>query len=202
MVERESVFCCHSLPLLLCNSPPPPPPHHHHHGQIQLFFRETSLSFSPPAGKKGTNSYKTRRVLKESFTSRRGHVNREPPYLGSNELPEIASEHQIHESEGIVKMRAAYELGAHVLENAVSSNLQFDLLHCFSCTNQIWPFTSPTQSPCAEPRCVWNQYFTAGSTGGVTWPNNRTTLTADGSPAAQFGHTISIIRTGVGILTC
>uniref|UniRef100_A0A6N2MUY4 Uncharacterized protein n=1 Tax=Salix viminalis TaxID=40686 RepID=A0A6N2MUY4_SALVM len=82
-----------------------------------------------------------------------------PPYLGSNELPEIASEHQIHESEGIVKMRAAYELGAHVLENA------------------------------------------AGSTGGVTWPNNQTTLTADGSPAAQFGHTISIIRTGVGILT-
>ncbi|KAG5236959.1 hypothetical protein OIU76_011750 [Salix suchowensis] len=43
---------------------------------------------------------------------------RKPPYLGSNELPEIASEHQIHESEGIVKMRAAYELGAHVLENA------------------------------------------------------------------------------------
>ncbi|KAF9677321.1 hypothetical protein SADUNF_Sadunf08G0095700 [Salix dunnii] len=41
-----------------------------------------------------------------------------PPYLGSNELPDISSEHQIHDSEGIVKMRAACELAARVLENA------------------------------------------------------------------------------------
>lgn len=41
-----------------------------------------------------------------------------PPYLGSNELPDIASEHQIHDSEEIVKMRAACELAARVLENA------------------------------------------------------------------------------------
>ncbi|CAK7326523.1 unnamed protein product [Dovyalis caffra] len=41
-----------------------------------------------------------------------------PPYFGSNELPEISSEHQIHDSEGIVKMRAACELAARVLENA------------------------------------------------------------------------------------
>lgn len=41
-----------------------------------------------------------------------------PPYLGSNELPDISSEHQIHDSEGIVKMRAACELAARVLDNA------------------------------------------------------------------------------------
>ncbi|CAL0318118.1 unnamed protein product [Lupinus luteus] len=41
-----------------------------------------------------------------------------PPYVGSNILPEIASEHQTHDSEGIVHMRAACELAARVLKHA------------------------------------------------------------------------------------
>ncbi|GFZ18496.1 methionine aminopeptidase 1B [Actinidia rufa] len=34
-----------------------------------------------------------------------------------------------------------------------------------------------------------------------TWEDNWTTLTADGSPAAQFEHTILITKTGAEILT-
>ncbi|CAI8595646.1 unnamed protein product [Vicia faba] len=41
-----------------------------------------------------------------------------PPYVGSNILPEIASEHQIPDSDGIAKMRAACELAARVLNFA------------------------------------------------------------------------------------
>ena len=41
-----------------------------------------------------------------------------PPYLGSNILPEISSEYQIHDSEGIACMRAAGELAARVLNYA------------------------------------------------------------------------------------
>jgi methionyl aminopeptidase len=41
-----------------------------------------------------------------------------PPYVGSNLLPEISSEYQIHDSEGIACMRAACELAARVLDNA------------------------------------------------------------------------------------
>lgn len=41
-----------------------------------------------------------------------------PPYVGSDILPEIASEYQIHDSEGIAKMRAACELAARVLNFA------------------------------------------------------------------------------------
>lgn len=44
--------------------------------------------------------------------------------------------------------------------------------------------------------------LTMGSIECVTWPDNWTTLTADGSPAAQFEHTILITRTGAEILTC
>jgi len=40
-----------------------------------------------------------------------------------------------------------------------------------------------------------------GSIDSVTWPDNWTTLTADGSPAAQFEHTILITKTGAEILT-
>ncbi|CAI0459005.1 unnamed protein product [Linum tenue] len=43
--------------------------------------------------------------------------------------------------------------------------------------------------------------FTIGSTDCITWPDNWTTLTADGGPAAQFEHTILITRTGAEILT-
>lgn len=41
-----------------------------------------------------------------------------PPYVGSPTLPEIASEHQIHDADGIARMRAAGELAARVLEYA------------------------------------------------------------------------------------
>ncbi|KAK6133864.1 hypothetical protein DH2020_032414 [Rehmannia glutinosa] len=43
--------------------------------------------------------------------------------------------------------------------------------------------------------------LTLGTTDCVTWEDNWTTLTADGSPAAQFEHTILITRTGAEILT-
>ncbi|TQD78009.1 hypothetical protein C1H46_036461 [Malus baccata] len=43
--------------------------------------------------------------------------------------------------------------------------------------------------------------LTMGSIDCKTWPDNWTTLTADGSPAAQFEHTILITRTGAEILT-
>lgn len=43
-----------------------------------------------------------------------------PPYVGSNILPEIASEYQIHDIEGIARMRAAGELAARVLKFAGS----------------------------------------------------------------------------------
>lgn len=43
--------------------------------------------------------------------------------------------------------------------------------------------------------------LTLGSTDCVTWEDNWTTLTADGSPAAQFEHTILITKTGAEILT-
>lgn len=41
-----------------------------------------------------------------------------PPYLSSNILPAISSEHQIHDAEGIARMRAACELAARVLDYA------------------------------------------------------------------------------------
>lgn len=41
-----------------------------------------------------------------------------PPYFDSNTLPEIASEYQILNSDGIAKMRAACELAARVLNYA------------------------------------------------------------------------------------
>ncbi|KAJ6772048.1 METHIONINE AMINOPEPTIDASE [Salix koriyanagi] len=95
-----------------------------------------------------------------------------PPYLGSNELPEITSEHQIHESEGIVKMRAAYELGAHVLENAGCSQFShachagriifwkanfYPSIHrkkstnFFNCHGTVRAFAVFTSALCVEP---------------------------------------------------
>ncbi|CAN4124757.1 unnamed protein product [Withania somnifera] len=41
-----------------------------------------------------------------------------PPYVGSRELPEISSEHQIHDAEGIARMRAACELAAGAVDYA------------------------------------------------------------------------------------
>ncbi|KVH97615.1 Peptidase M24A, methionine aminopeptidase, subfamily 1 [Cynara cardunculus var. scolymus] len=43
--------------------------------------------------------------------------------------------------------------------------------------------------------------LTLGTTECITWEDNWTTLTKDGSPAAQFEHTILITRTGAEILT-
>lgn len=41
-----------------------------------------------------------------------------PPYVGSDILPELSKEHQIHDDEGVAHMRAAGELAARVLEFA------------------------------------------------------------------------------------
>lgn len=46
-----------------------------------------------------------------------GHIPR-PPYVGTNNMPEISSEIQMHDKETIVHMKAACELAARVLENA------------------------------------------------------------------------------------
>ncbi|KAK9750338.1 hypothetical protein RND81_02G188900 [Saponaria officinalis] len=43
--------------------------------------------------------------------------------------------------------------------------------------------------------------LTMGSIECITWGDNWTTVTADGSPAAQFEHSILITRTGAEILT-
>lgn len=43
--------------------------------------------------------------------------------------------------------------------------------------------------------------LTLGSIECITWEDNWTTLTADGSPAAQFEHSILITKTGAEILT-
>ncbi|KAM7270649.1 hypothetical protein ACFE04_029863 [Oxalis oulophora] len=45
------------------------------------------------------------------------HIQR-PPYVGTKQMPELASEQQFHDSEGIEKMRAACELAARVLNFA------------------------------------------------------------------------------------
>lgn len=41
-----------------------------------------------------------------------------PLYVGSNQLPELSSEYQIHDDEGIARMRAACELASRVLDFA------------------------------------------------------------------------------------
>lgn len=41
-----------------------------------------------------------------------------PPYVGSSLLPEISKEHQVHDEQGIERMRAAGELAARVLDYA------------------------------------------------------------------------------------
>nr|CAD1819141.1 unnamed protein product [Ananas comosus var. bracteatus] len=45
------------------------------------------------------------------------HIPR-PSYVGSNEMPELFGEHQIHDAEGIAGMRAACELAGRVLDFA------------------------------------------------------------------------------------
>lgn len=41
-----------------------------------------------------------------------------PPYVGSNQLPELSRKYQMHDSEGIIQMRSACELSARVLDFA------------------------------------------------------------------------------------
>lgn len=76
--------------------------------------RERELS------KKSTGS--TRRLpLKRGKVSPRlpvpSHIQK-PPYTSSTLLPEISSEYQIHDAEGLSKMRASCKLAAQVLEYA------------------------------------------------------------------------------------
>lgn len=49
--------------------------------------------------------------------------------------------------------------------------------------------------------CAAEPILTLGSTEFITWEDNWTVVTADGSPSAQFEHTILITRTGADILT-
>ncbi|CAH9082057.1 unnamed protein product [Cuscuta epithymum] len=69
----------------------------------------------------GSNSTKRMVPLKRGRVSPKllvpDHIMK-PPYVGSRELPEIGNEHQIHDAEGISRMRAAGELAARVLEYA------------------------------------------------------------------------------------
>ncbi|CAH2045492.1 unnamed protein product [Thlaspi arvense] len=58
------------------------------------------------------------------------HIQK-PPYLECNELPKISSEYQIHDSKGIVKMKAACELAARVLDYAGT------LVRAFVTTDEI-----------------------------------------------------------------
>lgn len=69
----------------------------------------------------------SRNPIKRRPPLRRGKVSarlpvpdhiRNPPYVGSNVLPELSKEHQFHDSEGIARMRAACELAASVLDYA------------------------------------------------------------------------------------
>lgn len=69
----------------------------------------------------GTTKFRRRPPLRRGKVSSRlpvpDHIPK-PPYLSSNILPEIASEHQIHDAEGIARIRAACELAARVLDYA------------------------------------------------------------------------------------
>lgn len=58
-----------------------------------------------------------------------------PPYVDSGVLPEISSENQIHDSEGIARMRAACELAARVLDYA--GTLVRVRITCFICSENM-----------------------------------------------------------------
>ncbi|KAL0446915.1 UNVERIFIED_CONTAM: Methionine aminopeptidase 1B, chloroplastic [Sesamum latifolium] len=235
-----------------------------------------------------------------------------PPYVSSKLLPEISSEHQIHDAEGLARMRAACELAAQVVDYAgtlvrpsVTTNEIDKAVHQMIIDAGAYPSplgyggfpksvcTSVNECMChgipdsrqlqdgdiinidvtvylnvteecmykgiavckdgamfrkigkrisehaekfgfgvvdrfvghgigtifhSEPliyhhrndkagHMVEGQTFTIepiltlGTTECITWEDNWTTLTADGSPAAQFEHTILITKTGAEILT-
>ncbi|XP_052187262.1 methionine aminopeptidase 1B, chloroplastic isoform X2 [Diospyros lotus] len=245
-----------------------------------------------------------------------------PPYVGSSLLPELSSEHQIHDAEGIAQMKAACELAARVLDYAgtlvrpsvttneidravhqmiidagaypsplgyggfpksVCTSVNECMCHGIPDSRQLQGYHGDTSKTflcgnvsdsmkrlvkvteecmqrgiamCkdgalfrkigkrisehaerfgygvverfvghgvgtifhSEPiiyhhrndkpgHMVEGQTFTIepiltlGGTECITWEDNWTTLTADGSPAAQFEHTILITKTGAEILT-
>lgn len=66
-----------------------------------------------------------------------------PPYAGSEVLPELSSEHQVHDEEGISRMRASCELAARVLDFAgtlVRVSMHFTLSVCQGSCNDIIQF--------------------------------------------------------------
>lgn len=65
------------------------------------------------------------------------HIQK-PPYTSSNELPEISSDFQIPDAEGIVQMRAACELAARVLDYAGTLvRVRFLYFELFSCVVSV-----------------------------------------------------------------
>ncbi|PHT67413.1 Methionine aminopeptidase 1D, mitochondrial [Capsicum annuum] len=70
---------------------------------------------------RGSNTATRRPPLRRGRVSQRLPVPDDipkPPYVGSRELPEISSEYQIHDAEGITRMRSACELAARVVDYA------------------------------------------------------------------------------------
>ncbi|KAL4180979.1 hypothetical protein AMTRI_Chr12g235060 [Amborella trichopoda] len=229
-----------------------------------------------------------------------------PPYVNSSSLPDLSKEPQIHDAEGIARMKAACELAARVLEYAgtlvrpsittneidkavhkmiidagaypsplgyggfpksVCTSVNECMCHGIPDSRQLQGYHGDTSktflcgkvdeqterlvrvteecmnraiSACkdganfrkigkkisyhaerygygvaecfvghgvgtvfhSEPLILHFQpILTMGSIESITWDDNWTTLTADGSPAAQFEHTILITRTGAEILT-
>ena len=61
------------------------------------------------------------------------HISR-PPYVGSNMLPELSNEYQVHDDDGIAHMKAACELAARVLNFAGTLVRVRNLFHSFG----IW----------------------------------------------------------------
>ncbi|XP_034214904.1 methionine aminopeptidase 1B, chloroplastic isoform X2 [Prunus dulcis] len=289
--------------------------------QLVVFARRLSGLEEAMRIKRERESQQLTPKVKRRPPLRRGRVSPElpvpdhiprPPYVGSSELPEIASELQIPGSQGIADMRAACELAARVLDSAgklvrpsITTNEIDKAVHQMIIDAGAYPSplgyggfpksvcTSVNECMChgipdsrqlqsgdiinidvtvylnvteeclergiavckdgasfkkigkrisehaekygygvverfvghgvgtvfhSEPLILHHRndqsgcmvegqtftiepILTMGSIECKTWPDNWTTLTADGSPAAQFEHTILITRTGAEILT-
>ncbi|XP_034214910.1 methionine aminopeptidase 1B, chloroplastic isoform X3 [Prunus dulcis] len=259
--------------------------------QLVVFARRLSGLEEAMRIKRERESQQLTPKVKRRPPLRRGRVSPElpvpdhiprPPYVGSSELPEIASELQIPGSQGIADMRAACELAARVLDSAGKLVRSGDIINidvtvylngyhgdtsktflCGDVSDAIKQLVKVTEeclergiAVCkdgasfkkigkrisehaekygygvverfvghgvgtvfhSEPLILHHRndqsgcmvegqtftiepILTMGSIECKTWPDNWTTLTADGSPAAQFEHTILITRTGAEILT-
>lgn len=77
------------------------------------WHRERELQTSPTS--------KRRAPLRRGKVSQRlpvpDHIPK-PPYVGSRILPDISKEHQIHDEEGLARLKAACELAARVVDYA------------------------------------------------------------------------------------